>query len=58
MPTKKKEQKAEKTYSFDEYRKTFYPKPRPEHKPAPQDPKVFGGSLAEEALKKIKEGSR
>ena len=54
MPNKQTGKGREKSYSYDEYRKTFYPKPRPEHKLTFQEPKSFGGRLAEEALKKIK----
>lgn len=49
--TKKKTNKGEKLYSYEEYRKTFYPNPDLEQKIAPQDPKVFGRRLAEQALK-------
>jgi hypothetical protein len=54
MANKTRTKKPERSYSYDEYRKTFYPKPTPEHKLAFQEPKSLGVRLAEEALKKIK----
>lgn len=55
MVDKKGGKKSEKMYSFDEYRKTFYPKPAPENGHASQDPKLFGKQLAEDALRQIRE---
>lgn len=53
--TKKKATKNKlqnRQYSYDEYRKAFYPKPQP--KPNAQEPEVFGAKLAEEALRQLK----
>lgn len=55
MASKKGEKKSEKLYSFEEYRKTFYPKPTPKSDLAPQDPTLFGRQLAENAIKKVRE---
>jgi hypothetical protein len=46
--------KGTKLYSYDEFRKTFYPDSNFEL-PTPQDPRAFGRRLGEEAVKKIKE---
>jgi len=43
-----------KLYSYDEFRKTFYPDSNLELQTS-QDPKAFGRKLGEEAVKKIKE---
>ena len=53
---KTKTQKATgaKLYSYDEFRKTFYPDSNLEL-PTPQDPRAFGRKLGEEAVKRIKE---
>jgi hypothetical protein len=56
MATKKKSTKKKiqnREYSYDEYRKAFYPKPQPS--PNPQEPEVFGARLAEEALRQLKQ---
>jgi hypothetical protein len=53
--TKKGVKKTEKLYSYDEFRKTFYPSTDLDRKVSPQDPKVFGRKLGEEALRKIRE---
>lgn len=56
MAAKKKATKQKiqnRQYSYDEYRKAFYPKPQPS--PNPQEPEVFGARLAEEALKELKQ---
>jgi hypothetical protein len=53
---KKKSTKSkiqDRQYSYDEYRKAFYPKPQPS--PNPQEPEVFGAKLAEETLRQIKQ---
>jgi hypothetical protein len=57
MATKKVTKKGEKTYSYEEFLKVFYPKPKKEQEPIPRDPKIFGSRLAEAALKKIKEST-
>jgi hypothetical protein len=57
MPTRKAAKKGEKSYTYEEFLKTFYPKPKREQEPTPRDPKIFGNRLAEAALKKIKESS-
>lgn len=43
-----------KLYSYDEFRRTFYPGSDFEL-PTPQDPRAFGRKLGEEAVKKIKQ---
>ena len=43
-----------KLYSYDEFRKKFYPDSDFEL-PTPQDPREFGRKLGEEAVKKIKQ---
>jgi len=43
-----------KLYSYDQFRKTFYPDSNFELQ-TPQDPRAFGRKLGEEAVKKIKE---
>ena len=56
MTAKKKSIKSKtqnRQYSYDEYRKAFYPKPQPS--PNPQEPEVFGARLAEEALRQLKQ---
>jgi hypothetical protein len=50
---KKKTKKAEKSYSYEEFLKTFYPKQVSELNSMPPDPRIFGGKLAEAALRKI-----
>ncbi len=57
-PKQKGAKKGEKSYSYEEFLKTFYPKPKGEHEPIPRDPKIFGTRLAEAALKKIRESSQ
>lgn len=54
MASSKKGKKAEKEYSYEEFIKTFYPKPTGENRPKPSDPKDFGTRLAEAALKRVK----
>lgn len=54
MATAKKGKKVEKEYSFEEFLKTFYPKPKQRDKPKPSDPKDFGAKLAEAALRRVK----
>jgi hypothetical protein len=54
MAEKKGGKKGEKTYSYEEYRKTFYPNPPPQNDIASQDPKLFGRQLAEDALKQVR----
>jgi hypothetical protein len=54
MAHRKTRKKEEKSYSYEQFLKTFYPKPRGEGEPLPRDPKVFGSRLAEAALKKLK----
>ncbi len=55
LKTKRTAKTVEKEYSYDEFRKTFYPNPDLERKISPQDPKVFGRKLGEEAVKRISE---
>ena len=43
--------RQESRYSYDEYRKTFFPKPPLEREI--QEPNIFGARLAEEALKQL-----
>ena len=43
-----------KTYSYDEYLKTFYPH-QIERKDILFDPNLFGDKLAEKSLKKLRE---
>lgn len=54
MAQTKKGKKGEREYSYEEFLKTFYPKPTGENKPKPSDPKDFGVKLAEAALKRMK----
>ena len=56
MTTRKVRSKTTTTklYSYDEFRKTFYPDSDSEL-PVSQDPKVFGRKLGEEAVKRIRE---
>jgi len=46
--------KKVKTYSYDEYLKTFYPH-QIERKETLFDPHLFGDKLAEKSLKKLQE---
>jgi hypothetical protein len=55
MAKKRASKKEEKSYSYQEFLKTFYPRPQEERNETPRDPKVFGSKLAEAALKKIRE---
>jgi hypothetical protein len=53
--TRKRKRNAKiKFYSYNEFRRTFYPDSDLEL-PTPQDPKAFGRKLGEEAVKKIKQ---
>jgi hypothetical protein len=58
MATKKGVKKTAKLYSYDEFCKTFYPRTDVDRKVSPQDPKVFGRKLGEEAVRKIREEIR
>ena len=57
MATKKKRAAKRKVknqmYSYDEYRKAFYPKAGPSSNP--QTPEAFGAELAEQVLKHLKQ---
>lgn len=50
----KKTTTATKLYSYDEFRRTFYPDSDFEV-PASQEPRPFGRRLGEETVKRIKE---
>jgi hypothetical protein len=52
MPSKKKAEKDEKRYSYDEYRREFgVATPQPEHDTSA---KGFGVKMAQEALKRVR----
>jgi hypothetical protein len=55
MSTKKSKEKSDKTYSYEEYRKQFYPKDDFLTSRLPQDSRTLGLDLAQKALKKIRE---
>jgi hypothetical protein len=57
MKEKKQTEKKqlEKSYSYDEFLQTFYPNQDNQTKRFEQSPKEFGKTLAEDAVKTIRE---
>lgn len=56
MKTKKTEKRqTEKSYSFDEFVREFYPNQSKQPKRFEQNPREFGKTLAEDAVKTIRE---
>jgi len=55
MTKKRPSKREEKSYSYQEFLNTFYPRPKAERDERPRDPKVFGTKLAEAALKRLRE---
>lgn len=51
----KKKEKAEKFYSYDEYKRTFFPDSATDLNSYLSDPVAFGIKLAEEAIKETKD---